>query len=59
MTPDEMANFHEHMAEWCDVVADEQLGWLVAAAMKEVAEPHREAFQYWCRQANSGKVRNS
>ena len=53
MTPDDMANFHEHMATYC---AAEYVGndGLLSETWNLLAKHHNEAFQYWCRQANPG-----
>lgn len=57
MTADDMANFHEHMAAWCEQWSHEteEAGDKETAIMFVVAaRQHNEAFQYWCRQANPG-----
>lgn len=54
MSPDDMANFHEHMAEWCRLRASESHG-VVSASIMASAWEHDEAYQYWCRQANPGR----
>ena len=63
MTPDDMANYHEHMARWCREKAEESgppyvssLGTphqVVNAIHQKLllsAMEHDEAFQYWCNQ---------
>ena len=54
MTADDMANYHEHMAAWCQEQAGKDTG-ILGAVWTQRALEHDEAFQYWCRQANPGR----
>lgn len=54
MTPDDMANYHEHMSEWCHAQAQQDDGILGVFWIRRTIE-HNESFQYWCAQANPGR----
>lgn len=47
MSPDDLANYHEHMAAWCAKQAHTCLAGIAHAAVLAVAEQHRESARYW------------
>lgn len=47
MTPDDMANYHEHMEEWNRKNALDHAGSVLAERFEALAEHHRESARYW------------
>ena len=46
MTYDELMNFHEHMAQWCQDKAEQDNG-IMGLIWQRSAEEHMEAAKYW------------
>lgn len=46
MSPDDMADYHEHMAQWCLDEAQRFGGTAKAVAMSRFDE-HNESVRYW------------
>lgn len=55
MTPDDMADYHQYMAEWAWERYYAESNGLATKPYEILANSHDEAYQYWCRQANPGR----